>query len=107
VPAYLESILLNLVTNGIKYKHPKRVPHIIIKTFFEGNHTCLVISDNGLGIDLDQYGSRLFKMNETFHNNADARGIGLYITKNQIEKMGGCIEVKSEVDKGTTFKIKF
>jgi len=107
VPAYLESIILNLVTNAIKYKHPQRVPAITIKTFFEDNHACLLVSDNGLGIDLEKYSDRLFKMNETFHNNADARGIGLYITKNQIEKMGGCIEAHSEVDKGTTFKIKF
>ncbi|TKK65669.1 hypothetical protein FC093_19220 [Ilyomonas limi] len=107
VPAYLESIMLNLVTNAIKYKHPQRIPVISIKTSLEDDRTCLTISDNGLGIDLNIYGSRLFKMNETFHNNADARGIGLYITKNQIEKMGGGIEVQSEVGKGTTFKIKF
>ncbi len=107
VPAYLESIMLNLVTNAVKYKHPQRSPVINIKTYFEDYRTYLVVSDNGLGIDLREYGNRLFKMHETFHNNADARGIGLYITKNQIEKMGGCIEVYSEVDKGTTFKIKF
>jgi len=107
VPAYIESILLNLITNAIKYRHPQRTPVITIKTFIEENRVCLTVQDNGLGIDLKKYGSRLFKMNETFHNNADARGIGLYITKNQIEKMSGCISVQSEVDKGTTFKIKF
>jgi PAS domain S-box-containing protein len=107
VPAYLESIILNLITNAIKYKHPDRTPVIAIRTFFEEGRICLQVSDNGIGIDLTKYGNRLFKMNETFHNNADARGIGLYITKNQIEKMGGSIEATSIVDKGTTFKIKF
>ncbi len=107
VPAYLESIMLNLMTNAIKYKHPYRQSEIFIKSYFEDNRPCLKVSDNGLGIDLKRYGHRIFKMNETFHNNADARGIGLYITKSQIEKLGGGIEVDSEVDKGTTFKIKF
>jgi len=46
-------------------------------------------------------------MYKTFHKNHDSRGIGLFITKNQIEAMGGTIEVKSEVGKGTTFKIYF
>jgi signal transduction histidine kinase len=107
VPAYLESILLNLLTNAIKYRHSERTPVINIKTFFENSYTYLEVSDNGIGIDMEKYGSRLFKMNETFHNNTDARGIGLYITKNQIEKMGGCIQAISEIDKGTTFRIKF
>lgn len=107
VPAYLESIMLNLLSNAIKYQHPQRSLVVKIATFFENNRPCLVVSDNGIGIDLKEYGSRIFKMNETFHNNADARGIGLYITKNQIEKMGGSIAIESEVDKGTTFKIIF
>ena len=107
VPAYLESIMLNLLSNAIKYNHPQRKPVIEIKTFIEDNCCCLTVQDNGLGIDLNKHGSKLFKMNETFHNNPDARGIGLYITKNQIEKMGGSIEAISEVDKGTTFKVKF
>lgn len=107
VPAYLESIVLNLLTNAIKYKHPERQPVVHIKTFMADNRACLQVADNGMGIDLQAYGDRLFKMNETFHNNPDARGIGLYITKNQIEKLGGTIDVQSEVGKGTTFTIKF
>jgi len=44
-------------------------------------------------------------MNNTFHDHEDSRGVGLFITKNQIESMGGYIEVDSEVNKGTTFKV--
>ena len=44
-------------------------------------------------------------MYKTFHPNADARGIGLFITKNQIEALGGKVEVTSIVNEGTTFKI--
>ena len=46
-------------------------------------------------------------MYKTFHNNKEARGLGLYIIKNQIEAMGGSITVSSEVDKGTTFNVYF
>ena len=46
-------------------------------------------------------------MYKTFHKNQNARGIGLFITKNQVEAMGGRIEVYSEVNKGTMFKIFF
>ena len=46
-------------------------------------------------------------MYKTFHNKKDSRGIGLFITKNQIEAMGGKVEVESEVNKGTIFKIQF
>ena len=45
-------------------------------------------------------------MYKTFHGNKDARGIGLFITKNQIESMGGTIEVESEVGVGTKFRVK-
>lgn len=107
VPAYLESILLNLVTNAIKYKHPQRSAIIELKTNIVNERPCLQVKDNGLGIDLNAYGSRLFKMNQTFHQNADARGIGLYITKNQIESLGGTIEVSSVVNEGTTFTVYF
>ena len=67
----------------------------------------LSISDNGLGIDLKKHKNALFGMYKTFHKNQNARGIGLFITKNQVEAMGGKIEVSSELNKGTTFKIYF
>ena len=67
----------------------------------------LSIQDNGLGIDLERHGHKLFGMYKTFHKNKDARGIGLFITKNQIEAMGGKIEVESQVGVGTTFNIYF
>ncbi|MEQ8524092.1 PAS domain-containing protein [Gracilimonas sp.] len=104
-PAYLESILLNLLSNAIKYRHPERKPRINIDAWEENDKVFLQISDNGLGIDLEKHGDELFGMYNTFHGNENAKGIGLYITKNQIESMGGSIEVDSIPGEGTTFKI--
>ncbi len=107
IPAYLESIFLNIITNAIKYKHPDRNPIITIKSKVLDNNKILEISDNGVGIDMDKYGDKIFGMYKTFHYNDDAVGIGLFITKNQVEALNGKISVSSEVNKGTTFKIEF
>jgi PAS domain S-box-containing protein len=106
VPAYLESILLNLLTNSLKYRHPDRAPKIICKTYFDKEHTYLSFEDNGLGIDLDKYGDKVFGMYKTFHQNVNAKGIGLFITRNQIESLGGSIQIESTVNVGTKFIIK-
>jgi signal transduction histidine kinase len=105
IPAYLDSIFLNFLTNGIKYKSNDKDSFVKINSELLNDFVLVSIEDNGLGIDLKRHGSKLFGMYKTFHKNSDARGIGLFITKNQIEAMGGKIEVESEVGKGTIFKI--
>ena len=107
VPSYLESILINLITNAVKYKDETRPPFIKLTAEKTSKYTILSVTDNGLGIDLDKHGKKLFGMYKTFHNHKDAKGIGLYISKNQIEAMKGKIEVNSTLGKGTEFKIFF
>ena len=104
IPAYLDSILLNLIGNAVKYrkKKGKSVIKITAKALKRGEIR-MRISDNGLGIDMRAHADKIFGMYKTFHDNEDARGFGLYITKNQIEAMKGRIEVDSELGKGTTF----
>jgi PAS domain S-box-containing protein len=104
-PAYLESILYNIISNSIRYSHPERKPIIIIKWINDDENKILQISDNGVGIDLVKNADKIFGMYKTFTNNADSKGIGLFITKNQIDAMGGNITVESEPNIGTTFKI--
>ena len=107
IPAYLDSILMNLFTNAIMYKSPDRDPVITLSSSCVNGYTILSINDNGLGIDLKKYGDKLFGMYKTFHDNADAKGIGLFLSKNQMEAMGGKITASSEVGKGTTFNLHF
>lgn len=103
--AYLDSIVLNLISNAIKYRRADIDPEITISAGLRNSLHYFSIRDNGRGIDLEKYGEKLFGMFKTFHGNPDARGIGLFITRNQIEALGGTIEVMSKVDEGSMFTV--
>lgn len=101
----MDSILMNLISNAIKYRHPDRSPVISIKSERDGQSTCLVVSDNGLGIDMDVHGDKLFTLYGRFHSHVDGKGLGLYLVKTHVMAMGGRIEVESRVGEGTTFRL--
>lgn len=105
IPAYLQSIAMNFLSNGIKYSSKERESYVKISVEVNKDFVILIFTDNGLGIDLTRHKEKLFGMYKTFHQHKDSRGLGLFITKNQIEAMGGHVEVESEVNVGTTFKI--
>jgi signal transduction histidine kinase len=69
-PAYLESIILNLMTNALKYKSTKRALKIQLSMRTEEQHQILIFTDNGTGINLDQNRDKVFGMYKTFHGNA-------------------------------------
>ncbi|WP_055442453.1 PAS domain-containing sensor histidine kinase [Lacinutrix himadriensis] len=104
---YLESIFLNLLSNALKYKSDDRNPEIFIHSEFENGVLKLKFKDNGLGINLKRHGHKLFGLNKVFHRHPDAKGVGLFMTKVQVEAMGGKITVESEVHVGSTFCINF
>lgn len=105
--SYLESILLNLMTNSLKYKDERRQLKIVISSYIEDGKTVIEFSDNGIGIDLDRNKDKVFGLYQRFHNHSDSKGLGLYLVKSQVEAMGGTISIESEVGKGTSFKISF
>ncbi len=104
---YLESIFQNLITNAFKYHSPERVLHIQIYTKKTKEFIKLYFCDNGLGIDLERHGDKVFGLYQRFHHHADSKGLGLYIIHSQIRALGGNIEVQSKVDEGTTFIVSF
>jgi PAS domain S-box-containing protein len=105
---YMESILLNLLDNALKYHSPERLPEISLETDTDASgNVMLAVRDNGLGINLGRYGHQVFKLRKTFHNHPESRGIGLFMIKSQIEAMGGSISVESSENKGTTFFVNF
>ncbi len=105
IPSYIDSALLNMISNAIKYRSVDKKPEVKILVSRIEDKIELVFQDNGRGLDLKKYGKKLFGMYKTFHGNEDAKGLGLFITKAQVEAMGGSITVESEVGKGSMFKI--
>lgn len=105
IEAYLDSIIINFLTNGIKYRSLQRQPVVKINAAADSGYVTISFEDNGIGMDLKLVKHKLFGMYKTFHGNADARGIGLFITKNQVEALGGKIDVESTENVGTTFKV--
>lgn len=107
VPSFLSSVLNNLLSNAIKYREPSRELKIKVTSKRKGNKELLTFEDNGIGIDLIKNGDKIFNMYRTFHTNKDARGVGLFLAKNQVESLEGDIFVKSTLGKGSRFTIKF
>jgi PAS domain S-box-containing protein len=105
IPAYFESIMFNLISNAIKYKAPKRKAIVAISAKKKDDKIVISVKDNGIGIDLKLNKDKVFGMYKTFHGNEDAVGLGLFMTKNHIEALGGKIEVKSEINVGSEFKV--
>ncbi|HLT52488.1 MAG TPA: PAS domain-containing sensor histidine kinase [Flavobacteriaceae bacterium] len=107
--SYLESILHNLISNAIKYRDTKKSAKIDLTLSSSETHINILVSDNGIGIDMEKFGDRVFEMYQTFHGTKrnDSKGIGLYITKSQVEALGGYIEVASTPSQGTKFSISF
>lgn len=104
---YLESIFINLITNAIKYTQPG-VPSVIrIQTQIHNGQHQLIVADNGCGFDIEKVKDKIFGLNQKFHQHKDSHGIGLYLVYNHVTDMGGQIDVKSEIGRGTTFTISF
>lgn len=104
---YLDSILQNFITNAIRYRSSERTPSVHLQTWKENENIILSVEDNGVGIDMERFGNKLFGFRKTFHKNKDAKGIGLFITKTQVEAMGGSIRAESHPGEGTKFIITF
>ncbi|MCS6975256.1 MAG: PAS domain S-box protein [Cyclobacteriaceae bacterium] len=104
-PWRLGEIFRNLVSNSIKYRNQKQsrpLVNVQIHTTVQQCH--IKFSDNGIGIaepELDKIFNMFYRASEQ----SDGSGIGLYIVKNAVEKLGGRIHVKSSLGFGTTFEI--
>lgn len=105
IPAYIESIFYNLISNAIKYRSPKRNPEIKIRSNIKGEKLELTFSDNGIGMDLSKMKDRIFSLYQRFHDHVDGKGMGLFLVKTQVEALNGNINIESTVNKGSTFSI--
>lgn len=103
----LNSVLYNLVSNALKYKSPQRNLELTVKTYKQGSFIVVEVSDNGMGMNLDSYGHDVFGLYKRFHAHIEGRGIGLYLVKSQLESLGGKVEIKSQLNVGTSFYMYF
>jgi signal transduction histidine kinase len=103
----LNSILYNLISNAIKYRSPTRPLRVMLRSETEGDDVIVTVTDNGLGINLDQHGKDLFGLYKRFHTHTDGKGLGLYLVKTQLEMMNGSISVSSKLNQGTVFTLRF
>ncbi len=104
---YTESIFYNLISNAIKYKSNREDSFIQIITGKTEKHFIIHIKDNGIGIDLEQYGGKLFGMYKRFHTHVEGKGLGLFLVKSQMDILKGDIKIESKPGVGTTFSLFF
>lgn len=105
IKSYIESILYNLINNAIKFKSSKRILALTISSKRMNDNLFLKVSDNGIGIDLERHRESIFGLYKRFHVESEGKGLGLHMTKAQVETLGGKITIESEPGKGTTFTI--
>lgn len=103
---HFQSIVYNLLSNAIKYRSPERPLRVDIGLKKENDFVILSVRDNGLGISSSNQ-TKVFSMFKRFHDHVEGTGIGLYIVKRIVDNAGGKVEVDSEENTGTTFRIYF
>ncbi len=106
IKGYMHSIFYNLISNSIKYKKVDEPPLIRISSRLTDTDIEIIFEDNGVGIDLDKHGDKIFGLYKRFNNEKEGKGMGLFLVKTQVESMGGTIEVKSKLGEGSCFIIR-
>ena len=100
----LRTIIYNLISNAIKFKAAERQPEIIVTTNKENDFIVISVKDNGMGIGESKFDA-IFSKYYRLENAIEGSGIGLYLVKEIVSNAGGKVLVKSQLGKGTEFKI--
>lgn len=98
------SLLYNLISNAIRYRHPDRTPEIYICSTQKNGDIIISVKDNGLGIP-EEKKDAIFNMFYRLHTQIEGSGMGLFIVKRIVENAGGKIELISELNEGSEFRI--
>jgi len=102
----LLQVLLNLLSNAIKFSRPNGIIEIITRKV--ENSIMIAVQDHGIGIpaqDMPNISSRFFRAQNATQMEIQGSGIGLYIIKEIMESLGGCLEINSVENEGTTVTV--
>ncbi len=106
IKSYIYSIFYNLISNSIKFRQKGKRTLIEIISTITPERVILTFKDNGMGIDTEENKEKLFELYRRFHRHVEGKGVGLFMTKVQIETLGGTISIASRVNEGTTFTVE-
>jgi signal transduction histidine kinase len=98
------SVLQNLVDNAIRYQKQQSDSFVSVKVHDYMHGVKIEIEDNGCGFD-DKTRGNIFTMFNRGNNSTKGNGLGLYVVKNAIDRLGGFIELSAGPDKNTLFTI--
>jgi signal transduction histidine kinase len=106
IKSYMYSIFYNLISNAIKFNKPGENPVIEIKSGRTPDKIILTFKDNGMGINVEENKNKVFELYRRFHTHIEGKGVGLFMSKVQVEALGGTINIKSKVNEGAIFTIE-
>jgi len=98
-----EAIVQNLLDNALEFARPEK-PFISIAIGMKGRKVVFTIRDNGKGID-PKYHDQIFNMYFRAHEDSKGNGLGLYVVKKAVDRLGGTIYLRSEPNKYTEFEV--
>jgi signal transduction histidine kinase len=102
----LRTILLNLLSNALKYRHSDRTCKVEVRAYEEAGQPVLEVRDNGMGIDMERHGGEMFQLFRRFHPQASSgTGVGLFLVNRLVQGQGGRIEVTSQEGEGAVFRL--
>jgi len=102
----LKSIFYFTLDNSIRFRSVRPL-EISISSRREDNTVFVSIQDNGKGFDSEKYKDKIFGLHERFQNDIRTDGMGLYLTKIQVDILRGQIAIASEIDKGCRVDLTF
>jgi signal transduction histidine kinase len=102
----LTIVFKNLLENAVNFRKTTGTitPRIVVQVYKAGHTVQLIFTDNGIGIE-QQYQARVFEQYFKATELSKGNGLGLYLVKKALEKVGGSVSVKSQANKGSTFTV--
>lgn len=101
----LESIVVSLLDNALKYADPGRPLRIEIRAETSDSHTALIVADNGTGLDPDRDASKVFGLFQRAHKTPSGNGISLYCAQRMLQRRGGALSLKGARGQGAQFTV--